>query len=200
MFRIIVRKIVVGLAALAGLQALPAAAQSDPMIGQMMCGAFNFAPRGWAEMNGDLLPISENDALFSLLGTTYGGDGQTTFALPDTRGRAVLGTGAGPGLQNRTLGEAGGSEAVTLTVANLPQHTHPFAPLGSNNDATSISPAGKVPAAKARTTLYTEPSNTVTQAGGNTGVTGGGQAVANAQPYLTVKCFIALYGIYPSHN
>ena len=197
MFRVIVRKIVIGIVALAGLQALPAAAQDIPMIGQTMCGAFNFAPRYYVEMNGQLLSIGENDQLFGLVGTTYGGDGQNTFAVPDTRGRAVLEVGQGFGLQSRTLGEKGGTENTTLTVANLAPHTHPFAPLGSANDATSISPAGKVPASKARTTLYTEPANLVPLTGGNTGATGGGQPIANVQPYLTVKCFIAVNGTYP---
>lgn len=200
MFSASYRKVVAIILALAGLQALPAAAQAEPFIGQIMCAGFNFAPRGWAELNGQILPISQNTALFSLLGTQYGGNGQTNFALPDMRGRTLLHTGQGPGLSERFQGEVAGSEANSLATANLPPHAHSFAPLGSNNDATSVSPAGKVAASKARTTLYTDPVNIVTEAIGSTGTTGSGVPVNNMQPYLTVKCFIALEGIFPSRN
>lgn len=186
--------------ALLGFQALPAAAQSEPLLGQIMCGGFNFAPRGWAELNGQIMSIAQNTALFSLLGTNYGGNGQTTFALPDMRGRTLLHAGQGPGLQERYVGEVGGTENINLTTANLPAHAHSYAQLGSNNDATSVSPAGKVPAAKARTTLYTDPVNVVPGATQVTGYAGGGQPVNNMQPYLTVKCFIALEGVFPSRN
>jgi microcystin-dependent protein len=191
---------IASLSALAGLHAMPVAAQADPFIGQVMCAGFNFAPRGWAEMNGQLLPIASNTALFSLLGTQYGGNGVTTFALPDMRGRALLHAGAGPGLTSRDQGEQGGSEANTLAVANLPPHTHSFAPLGSTNDANSVSPAGKVAASKARTTLYTDPSNIVPMAIGTTSTTGSGIPVNNMQPYVTLKCFIALFGIFPARD
>lgn len=186
--------------ALAGMQALPAAAQSEPYIGQIMCAGFNFAPRGWAELDGQLISISQNTALFSLLGTQYGGNGQTTFALPDMRGRTLIHAGQGPGLSGRVQGESAGSEANTLAVANLPPHAHGFAPLGSTNDATSVSPAGKVAASKARTTLYAEPSNVVAQAPSVTGTAGNGVPVNNMQPYLAVKCFIALQGVFPPRD
>lgn len=188
------------LAALATLPAPPAAAQAEPFIGQIMCAGFNFAPRGWAELNGQLLAISQNTALFALLGTIYGGDGRTTFALPDMRGRTLLHAGQGPGLSNRDQGEVAGSETNTLATANLPPHAHSFAPLGSSNDASSVSPAGKVAASKARTTLYTDPSSIVAMATGTTGASGSGVPVNNMQPYLTVKCFIALQGIFPSRD
>jgi microcystin-dependent protein len=200
MFGVSYRKVVAIMLALAGLQAAPASAQSEPFVGQIMCAGFNFAPRGWAEMNGQLLPIAQNTALFSLLGTQYGGNGQTTFALPDMRGRTLLHAGQGPGLSNRDQGEVGGTETNSLATANMPPHAHSFAPLGSNNDANSVSPAGKVAASKARTTLYTDPVNVVAQASGTTGATGNGVPVNNMQPYLTVKCFIALFGVFPPRD
>lgn len=185
---------------LACLQPLPAAAQAEPLLGQIMCAGFNFAPRGWAELNGQLIPIAQNTALFALLGTQYGGNGQTTFALPDMRGRMLLHAGQGPGLSPRDQGETGGSESNSLAVVNLPSHAHTFAPLGSTNDATSVSPAGKVAASKARTTLYADPTNVVAQAAGTTSATGNGVPFNTMQPFLTVKCFIAMEGIFPSRN
>lgn len=182
----------------AALQMAPAAAQAEPFIGQIMCGGWNFAPRGWAMMNGQLLPIATNTALFSLLGTTYGGDGRVTFGLPDLRGRVPMHWGMGPGLSNHNIGEMGGSETNTLTTAQLPPHSHTVAPLGSSNDANSMSPAGKVPATKARTTLYTDPVNLVPQAATTTSAAGSGAPVNNMQPYLTFTCVIATEGIYPS--
>ena len=200
MLRVSRRKLVAILVASSAVQALPAAAQSEPLLGQIMCAGYNFTPRGWAELNGQILPIASNTALFSLLGTQYGGNGMTTFALPDLRGRTVIGAGNGPGLTPRSVGETGGSEVTTLTVANLPTHAHSFAPLGSNNDATSISPAGKVAATKARTTLYADPVNIVSGAVGSTSATGGGVPAERMQPFLTIKCYIALEGIYPSRE
>jgi microcystin-dependent protein len=200
MLKVSSRSFVAVAAALAGLQALPAAAQSEPLIGQIMCAGFDFAPRGWAEMNGQLITISQNTALFSLLGTRYGGNGTTTFALPDMRGRTLLHAGQGPGLSARVQGETDGSEANILAIANMPVHAHGFAPLGSNNDASSVSPAGKVAASKARTTLYTDPVNLVAQAISTTSTAGNGVPVNNMQPYLTVKCFIALQGIFPARD
>jgi microcystin-dependent protein len=193
---------IASLSALAGLYSGPAAAQVEPYIGQVMCAGFTFAPRGWAEMNGQILPIAQNTALFSLIGTMYGGNGQTTFALPDMRGRAILHVGQGTGLTERWQGEQSGSEANTLSIGQLPPHAHSFAPLGSTLDATSVSPAGKVAASKARTTLYAEPqpANLVAMTPSVTSTAGGGQPVNNMQPYLTLRCFIALEGIYPSRN
>ncbi|WP_426112520.1 phage tail protein [Massilia sp. PWRC2] len=183
--------------AVAACQALPAAAQSQPYVGQIMCAAFNFAPLGWAELNGQQMSISRNTALFSLLGVTYGGDGITTFNLPDMRGRLLLHTGEGPGLTARTEGDADGSEAHVLTPANLPPHAHSLAAPGSLNDANSVSPGGKVPASKPRTNLYTDPTNLVAQAPASTGLTGQAAPVAQMPPFLTVKCFISLAGQFP---
>lgn len=197
----------------AAMHATPAHAQ-DAMIGEIKCFGGNFAPRGWALLDGQLLPIVSNQALFSILGTTYGGDGRTTFALPDMRGRTLVHAGNGPGLSPRQLGERGGSESNTLTTNQLPPHAHPHAhevaPLGASTDATSNDPRGRVPATKSRTTLYADPVSTpgasnlveqaatMTRAGGAT--TGGGQAVNNMQPFVTVNCMIATQGIFPSRN
>jgi microcystin-dependent protein len=189
----------VALTAFTGLQAVPVAAQAtEPFLGQIMCAGFNFAPNGWARLDGQLLSISQNTALFALLGTTYGGNGVSTFALPDMRGRTIISDGQGPGLSNHTVGEAAGQENTTLNTTNLPPHAHTFAPLGSTNDATSVSPAGKVASTKARTTLYADPSNIVPMQASSTGTTGGGLPFNNMQPYLTINCFIALQGVFPS--
>ncbi|MBS0348422.1 MAG: phage tail protein [Proteobacteria bacterium] len=175
-----------------------ASAQAEPFIGQIMCAGFNFAPNGWAELNGQLLPISTNTALFSLLGTTYGGDGRVTFGLPDMRGRVLMHAGQGPGLSNRNQGEIGGTETQTIGIANMPAHTHQVAPLGSGADATAVSPAGAMPASKARTTLYTANGPALPMAATTSSSTGGGSPISNMQPYVVVKCFMALQGIFPS--
>jgi len=182
-----------------GSFALPAAAQT-PYLGEVKCFAFNFVPIGWAALNGQILPINQYQALFALLGTQYGGDGVQNFALPDLRGRTIVATGSGPGLTPRIIGQSGGSETNTLAVANLPPHAHTFAPLGSTNDATSVSPAGQVASSKARTTLYTSPANLVNMASGVTSSTGSAVPVNGMQPYLTFTCAIALQGIFPSQQ
>lgn len=191
---------VASLASLAALQSAPAAAQANPFIGQIMCAGYNFAPRGWASLDGQLLPIAENDALFSLLGTTYGGDGQSTFALPDMRGRIMIHQGQGPGLSSYQLGQSGGTENTTVTISNLPPHSHQVVPLGSTNDATAVSPAGRVAASKARTTLHAESTNTVGMQSSSTSSVGSGAAISNVQPFRTTNCYMALEGIYPSRN
>lgn len=179
----------------------PAFAQaSDQFIGQIMCAAFNFAPTGWAELNGQILSIAQNTALFSLLGTQYGGNGQTTFALPDMRGRVLIHAGQGPGLTSRVEGETGGTETVTLTNGQLPAHTHTVTPHGSPADATLVSPANGVAATKARTTLYAPGPGTVPMSPVLTSPAGANSPVPVMQPYVTVKCFIALQGIFPSRN
>jgi len=177
-----------------------AAAQAEPFIGQIMCAAFTFAPRGWAELNGQILPIGPNTALFSLIGTTYGGNGQSTFALPDLRGRVAMHAGSGPGLTPRTQGEFAGAEQVTLNNAQLPSHNHTVTPQGSSADATLVSPANGVPANKARTTLYAPGPGTVPMSPVLTSPAGSNAPVPVMQPYLAVKCFIALQGVYPSQN
>ena len=188
---------------------------SEPFIGMIILVPYNFAPRGYAFCNGQLLPISQNTALFSLLGTTYGGNGQTTFALPDLRGRVPNGSGQGPGLSDYTLGQVGGTESETLTVNQLPAHTHvgpahTHGVTASGDAPTAASPSGNLlPTLGRGVNTYAPPSgNTVTmapqmvQSGGNqnTASTGGSQPVAILPPYLTLNYCIALEGIFPSRN
>lgn len=191
------RSALLGLVAVLGL-AQQAHAQAEPFIGQVMCAGFNFAPRGWAAMNGQLMSIATNTALFSLLGTTYGGDGRVTFGLPDMRGRVMIHTGMGPGLSFRNLGEQGGTETTTLSTTQMPAHSHSVAPIASSDDAISISPAGMAPATKARTTLYAAPTPGNSMAPTQSSAAGGGQPFSQMQPFITMNCFIATEGIYPS--
>ena len=177
----------------------PARAAADPFIGELMLFGGNFCPRGWADANGQLLPISVNTALFSLLGTLYGGDGRTTFALPDLRGRVPLHEGQGPGLSDYVQGQTGGSESVSLTVPQLPSHRHPA--MGSNALASQFGPGGNVLASKDRIASYRPGDDPlVPMAPGAIGDTGGGQAHENRPPFLTLRWCIALQGIFPSRN
>lgn len=185
---------------LIGLPQHAFAQSSDPYLGQIMCAAFNFAPKGWARLDGQLLAISQNTALFALLGTNFGGNGQTTFALPDMRGRVLIHDGTGPGLTSRTLGESDGEEQVTLNNAQLPAHTHTVTPLGSTADATQVSPAGGVPPTKSRTTLYAPGPGTVGMSPLLTSPAGSNAPVPIMQPYLAINCFIAVQGVFPSRN
>lgn len=185
---------------LLGLQGNAAAQATDPYLGQIMCGAFNFPPKGWARLDGQILSIAQNIPLFALLGTNYGGNGQTTFALPDMRGRVLIHDGSGPGLTPRTLGEEGGVEALSLTTAQLPAHNHTVIPMGSTADATQVSPAQGVPPTKARTTLYAPGPGTVAMSSTLTTTTGGSQPVPVMQPYLVINCFIAVQGAFPPRN
>jgi microcystin-dependent protein len=178
----------------------------------------NFAPRGWAFCQGQLLPIAQNTALFSLLGTTYGGNGQTTFQLPDFRGRVPVGTGQGPGLPSVLLGELSGSNSTTLTTNNLPAHSHTFSGTGSTLNATTVKATAQVPAAGlllgksvdtngvAAPQIYAPSGSTPTVAlgglnvAGTVGPTGGSQPFSLMQPYLGMNFIIAIEGIYPSRN
>lgn len=168
----------------------------DPFIGEIDWFAGNFAPRGWAFCDGQLLSISQNTALFSILGTTYGGDGRTTFGLPDVRGRTLIHAGSGPGLTTRRLGEKGGSEEETLTTAKMPSHSHTLR--ASDGSATAKVPAGNVMASPGRTRLYDSTAANVNMDASAITTTGNGQAHNNMQPYNTLNCIIALQGIYPS--
>lgn len=188
----------------------------DPFLGQIMAVGFTFAPRGWAMCNGQILPIAQNTALFSLLGTTYGGNGQNTFALPDLRGRVPVGMGQGSGMSNITQGEANGSPTTTLNTPNMPIHTHPatVTPTGSIMASTS---AGSLQApvsgsllaqSNQRNAQYIESANagTTVPLGGasaptvTVGLTGGSQPFSNMQPYLGLNFIIALQGIFPTRN
>lgn len=186
---------------LAGLALLffaaPARAQ-NPFVGQIDIVPYNFAPFGWALCQGQLLPIAQNTALFSLLGTQYGGDGMTTFALPDFRGRMAIGQGQGPGLEPYIIGETGGEESVTLTLSQLPVHSH--AAMGSSTSATTLGPTGSE-WATTTTYLYSSTATTlVPMNNGAIGAMGGGQPHENRPPYLVMTFIIALQGIYPARN
>jgi microcystin-dependent protein len=170
----------------------------DAFLGQILIVGFDFAPQGWAFCDGHLLPISQNTALFSLLGTTYGGDGTTTFALPDLRGRIAVGFGQGPGLQDYSLGETGGEEFVTLTIAQMPAHTHPL--MGQSALGTSASPMGGIWAAQSRLEVYSSATPDSAMGGASISNAGGSQPYDNRSPYLVVNYIIALQGIYPSRN
>jgi microcystin-dependent protein len=170
-----------------------------PFVGEIRLFAGNFAPAGWMFCEGQLLPISENDTLFTLIGTTYGGDGQSTFALPDLRGRLPLHQGTGPGFSTRTVGESGGAEEVTLTIQQLPAHSHPLT--ATNDTATSTNPGGQVLArfSQANIDPYLEatPGN-VNLAPSSIPPIGGSQPHTNFQPYLCVDYIISLFGVFPS--
>lgn len=175
---------------------------SEPFLAEIRMVGFTFAPRGWALCNGQLLPINQNQALFSLLGTTYGGNGQTTFALPDLRGRTPIHTGQASGGTARTLGSQGGEEAHTLTVAELPQHGHALK--GSGSTAASSTPSANVLAAAPASvgSAYAAtgaPQNTALAAGAIANA-GGSQGHANMMPHLVLNFCIALQGIFPSPN
>lgn len=172
---------------------------SEPFIGEIRMFAGNFAPLGWAFCEGQLLLISENDALFQLIGTTYGGDGQTTFALPDLRGRIPIHMGQGAGLSNRSIGESSGTEAETLTVNQLPVHSHTF--VGTSSTASATSPVGAVVASPTAIDLYRPTAVPGAGLAPNAlAVQGGSQPHENMQPYLCVSFIIALEGIYPTQN
>ena len=165
-------------------------------IGEIRMFAGNFAPAGWAFCDGQLLPIAENEALFTLLGTTYGGDGQVTFALPDLRGRAPLHWGTGPGGIAFQLGEMSGSEQITLTVPQLPAHSHPA---GANSgNGTTDSPMSGVPARDAAGVPHYAASANTTLAPGALLAAGGSQPHDNMQPFLGIHYIISLFGVYPS--
>jgi microcystin-dependent protein len=164
---------------------------AEPFLSEIRIMSFVFAPKGWALCNGQLLPINQNQALFSLLGTTFGGDGRVNFALPDLRARVPIHVGAG-----HTLGERGGEPAHTLSIAELPQHTH--AVNGTSATASADTPVGNLFAKTASTNIYGGPSGLVAMNPGMVGNTGGSQAHLNQQPFLTLSFCIALQGIFPS--
>ncbi len=202
---------------------------ADPFLGQLMQVGFNFAPYGWAFAQGQLLPISQNTALFSLLGTTYGGNGSVTFGLPDTRSRVVVGWGQGPGLSSYVLGQLGGTEQVSILTSNLPSHTHPaqFTPSGGGSAALQATVG---PTSQSNTpadgSLLTNPPNagpnqvkiyapagsggttvnlgglSVTGGGGTVvvGPTGSNIPISVLQPYIALNFIIALQGLFPSRN
>jgi microcystin-dependent protein len=168
----------------------------QPFIGEIRMFAGTFAPAGWAFCNGQLLPIAEHDALFTLIGTTYGGDGQNTFALPDLQGRIPIHQGTGAGLSPRVLGQAGGTESVTLTQNQIPAHGHTL--LGSTNVATLTDPGGNVLAQSGTFDAYqSDPSLNAPMAAQSISPLGGSQPHENMQPFVVVSFIIALVGIFP---
>ncbi|MFL6241305.1 MAG: phage tail protein [Actinomycetes bacterium] len=170
---------------------------SEPFLGEIRLFPYNFAPRGWALCAGQILSISQNTALFSLLGTTYGGNGQTTFALPDLRGRHAVSSGQGPGLSFYNLGEESGVESVTLTQQQMPQHNHL---VSVNNQGSSTGrPNGNYPG-QTSGNIYAPSSDGSTLAAPAVNNTGGSQPHENRPPYLVLNYCIALEGIYPSRN
>lgn len=167
---------------------------SEPFLSEIKIVSFNFPPKGWALCNGQFLPINQNQALFALLGTTYGGNGQTTFALPNLRGRVPIHMGNG-----HTLGEAAGSTSVTVNIQQLPTHLHPLnattATATTNAPSTSV-----VLAASSASTLYKAPNSLETMATNAVTSVGGSQPHNNMMPYLVLNFIIALQGIFPSRN
>jgi len=175
------------------------AQQVETFLGEIRMFAGNFAPKGWAFCQGQLLLIAQNQALFALLGTTYGGDGRTTFALPDLRGRVPVGFGQGPGLSNRVIGQQFGTETVTLTTAQMPAHSHTVNAVtteGNQNLPTNSLPANT----KALDKEYSDANANTTMKATMVNPTGGNQPFGVTQPSLGVNFIIALQGIYPSRN
>lgn len=175
---------------------------SEPFIGEIKIVGFNFAPRNWAHCDGQLLPISQHTALFSLFGTYYGGDGRTTFGLPELRGRFPMHQGAGPGLTTRSMGQKSGSENVTMTLGQMPSHSHTGTVVSSTDEGDRTDPAGAFPA---------RPEDPVQPYGGTSGGTmaaggvqignaGGSQAAPNMPPFIVLNFVVALYGLFPSRS
>jgi microcystin-dependent protein len=174
----------------------------DPFVAEIRVFGFNFAPIGWAQCNGQLMPISQNTALFSLLGTTYGGDGRSTFGLPNLQGSVPVGMGNGAGLSSRFLGETGGEDSLTLLATEMPQHTHGFKAFvgrGASNvndpatgDALTTSAGGLAYVASSPTGAALDPRTLA--------ASGGGQPHNNLMPYLTLNFCIALQGVFPARS
>jgi microcystin-dependent protein len=170
---------------------------AEPFIAEIRIFAGNFAPRGWAFCHGQLMPISQNTALFSLVGTTYGGDGRTSFGLPDLQGRAPMHPGNGPGLSVRRLGEKSGSSTVALTPAQMPAHTHALQ--ASDQPASTNQPGGNLPAVT-REDCFSAAGTPAPMRADALTPTGGGQAHNNMQPFLALYFIIALTGLFPSRS
>lgn len=178
----------------------------DMYVGSILLWALDYAPKDWAFCNGALLPVAQNMALFALLGTRYGGDGITTFALPDLRGRVPVGVGAGPGLTARALNDKGGVEQVTLLASQMPNHTHPQLVAGST--ATTATPSGNVPAPatgsvpstgeSVEVLAYGPATNLQAAAAGGIGAAGGGLPFETMPPFLGLNYIICTTGLYPS--
>ncbi|WP_210492450.1 tail fiber protein [Patulibacter sp. SYSU D01012] len=171
---------------------------AQPYVGEIRLFAGNFAPASWAFCDGQLMQIADNEVLFQLIGTTYGGDGQETFGLPDLRGRVPLHMGQGPGLQSYVIGEAAGVEDVTLTVPQLPSHSHALT--ASTGPGVAISPQNAVLGASPDVTMYLRDGTTTDLPPATAGPVGGSQPHDNVMPTLTLSYIISLYGIFPSQT
>lgn len=172
---------------------------NEPFIGEIRLASFNFAPKGWAMCNGQVLSIVQNQALFAILGTMYGGDGVTTFGLPNLKGRVALGFGQGPGLSNYTQGQSGGEEAHTLTISEMPNHNHSLGVV--NADGNLPAPAGNTFASSvARDNNNSTATPDATMNAGVISTAGSSVAHNNLQPYLVVTYMIALQGVFPSRS
>lgn len=176
-----------------------AVAGGEPFIGEVRFVGFNFAPRGWEKCDGQLLAISSNNALFSILGTTYGGDGRTTFGLPDMRGRTPIHPGSGPGLSTYRLGEKSGSEVTVLNTTQLPSHSHIVNGV-STSARTTDSTGNALARTRSNLKVYDNSVPNIALNNATVGVTGSAEGINNMQPYNTMHCIIALVGIYPSRN
>jgi microcystin-dependent protein len=201
------KRVSLGVLAVTAALAAPAQAQSpqDCFLGEIRMFAGRFAPRGWAFAHGQLLSIQSNTALFSVLESTYGGDGATTFALPDLRGRAPIGRGQGPGLSDRSLGERSGSEVVTLTAGEMPMHTHVVVAHASSAAATHIRPQGRVlakldPATAANIYAPGPPDVALSSEAISIGPSGSSQPHANMPPYMAINFIICTDGYYPTED
>ncbi|HKK55327.1 phage tail protein [Marinobacter sp.] len=170
----------------------------DPLLGEIKWVAFNFVPRGFAACDGQLLSIAQNSALFSLIGTIYGGDGRTTFALPDVRGRVMVHEGAAPGLGQKALGSRGGSEREVLTVAQMPLHSH--GQQGSDTNADSSLPHDRSPGNTGRTRIYNNAAIDQTMDSASIGSAGSSSSHENMGPTTTLNCIIAINGIFPARS
>jgi microcystin-dependent protein len=173
---------------------------SAPYIGEIRMFAGNFAPAGWMFCEGQLLPISNYETLFNLIGTTYGGDGQNTFGLPDLRGRVPIHQGTGPGLPPVNLAQTGGSPTVTITVSTMASHSHPYVASTTLSAQGGASPQGNVVAQSSTAKMYIAANPTADLAANAIGNTGGSQPHENMQPYLCVDFIIALFGVFPSQT
>lgn len=172
---------------------------SEPFVGEIRMFAGNFAPRSWAFCDGQLLAVSQNDALFSLFGTIYGGDGRTTFGLPDLRGRVPVHLGTGPGLSNRRIGARSGQENVTLTAAQMASHSHTFG--AASGGGTANNPIGSFPAGSGASALYQASSaDLVPMNNASLSNTGGSQQHNNLMPFLCINFIVSLFGVYPSRS
>ena len=167
----------------------------DPFVAEIRIYPFNFAPKGWAFCDGQLLPISQNTALFSLLGTTYGGDGKSNFALPDMQGNAPMHPGQGPGLSLHDLGETGGSDTVTLLQSEIPLHSHGL--IASATDGNNTKPAGQLFAQGVGVSIWGTVAPNTQFNTSTLAPAGGGQPHNNRQPYLTLSFCIAMQGVFP---